>query len=1034
MKFPEYQHQIIEPQILNYWQEQQIVEKLRKKNQSEEKFYFLEGPPYTSGNIHLGHAWNMALKDIVLRYKRMRGYNVWDRMGYDMHGLPTEQKVMKKFNLRDKEDIQKFGIAKFMKECYLFCTEMMQQMNLDFKRIGATLDFADPYQPITNSFMEAEWLLIKTAHDKGRLYQGLRTMHWDAATQTAAAKHELEYKKIKDTSIYVKFQFYDDSSKYFIIWTTTPWTIPLNLAIMVNPEIGYVEVKVGKEIWVVAEALAESVLAKAKINKYVIKEKHKGKKYLGQKYHHPLEIKPYLPRELQENPKLFTVLPSTEYVDLSTGTGLVHCAPGCGPEDYEVGHLNHLPPFNCVNEAGYFEDFAPFNGWKAKTDDDKFIAAIEKNEAVVATESYWHDYPHGERSHEPVIFRTTKQWFFKVEDLRQKMLKANSQILWNPALAKNAFNSWLENLRDNSITKQRYWGTPVPIWQADDGDYLVVGSLQELEKLSGRSIQKMHIPEIDKIVIKKNGKTYARIHDVLDVWIDAGSVSWNCLNYPAETKHFNQFFPADFILEGKDQIRGWFNLLMVGSMLLFDKPCFKAVYMNGFVTDINGEKMSKSLGNIISPNELIQKHSADVLRYYMSQNSAGEDINFSWEECQVKERQLHILWNLHKLLLSLSTENNINPKNIKPKLLDLEEKYILSKLHSAITEVTAFLENYRIDEIIAPLEELFLELSRTYVQITREKCSSGSLEERKKCIHALYVVLLETIKMFQVVAPFICEAIYLNFKQAYGLPEASISHYPWPQANPKQINNSLEQSFNIVQEIITSSLHAREKIKRGLRWPVLEIIVVTADETVKTAIKSLSNIIKTQTNSKEIIVTTALPKVISTITANLGKIGPIHGSLSPQIAQAVLEKDPEKVLQELQDKNKLEIKIKGKIVYLSKEMLNIQRSVPEGYAEAEFTKGVIYITTKATEALETEGFVRELTRQIQQARKEAGLQKIDRVSMHIQTRLQLKDWLAEIKDKVGARTLNISEQSGKGKHTVKFTIKDQAFNVWFSKE
>ncbi|HLC51750.1 MAG TPA: isoleucine--tRNA ligase, partial [Candidatus Nanoarchaeia archaeon] len=942
---------------------------LRKNNQSGKKFYFLEGPPYTSGNIHLGHAWNMGLKDIILRYKRAQGFNVWDRMGYDMHGLPTEQKVMAKFNLKNKEDIGKFGLPKFMKECFNFCTEMMIKMNQDFQRLGATLDFTNPYQPITNKFMEAEWFLIKKAHENGRLYQGLRTMHWDAATQTAVAKHEIEYKKVRDTSIYVKFQDTVDSSKYYLIWTTTPWTIPLNLAIMANPDLDYVEIRAGKEILVMAKDLAEPVMDKIGEGNYRIKEEFKGRKLIGKHYIHPLEIKQYLPEELQKNSKLFTIVSSKEYVDTSAGTGLVHCAPGCGPEDYEVGHLNHIPPFNCVNEEGYFENLGQFSGLAAKIDDPKFIEAIDKSGALLAKEPYFHDYPHGERSHQPVIFRTTKQWFFKVEDLKQKMLRANKSINWNPPAAKNAYTAWLENLRDNSITKQRYWGTPVPIWQAEDDDYIVVGSLAELEKLSGKKVENMHLPEIDQITIIRNNKIYRRIADVLDVWIDAGTTSWNCLDYPNNTQNFDKYFPADFILEGKDQIRGWFNLLMIASMLAFDKPSFKNVTMHGFVTDMNGVKMSKSLGNIISPDEIIDKHGADVLRYYMNQTAAGEDINFSGSECKIKERQLNILWNIHKLLVDLSKENNFNPSKFKPKNFGIEEKYILSKLNSTLSQVTELLDNYHLDEIIKPIEDLFLELSRTYIQMTRDKSSSGSEEDKQICIYTIYNVILEILKMFQLVAPFISEAIYLNLKEEFDLPEKSISHYQWSKINHKLIDKNLEREIEIAQDLTTASLNAREKIKRSLRWPVKEIIVISSDPKIKQAVKEMQGILKTQTNSKSVIIKEKMPKVEVSVTANPGAIGPVHGKLSPKIIQEINKSG--KVLDQC--------KVDGQEIAITPAMLNINRTVPPGYADAESKYGLIYLSTESSEDLEAEGYARELTRNIQQARKTTGLKKTDKI-------------------------------------------------------
>lgn len=1063
MRFEQYNPQELEKEILLYWQKNKVVEKLRKRNQKGSKFYFLEGPPYTSGHIHLGHAWNMALKDFVLRYKRMQGLNVWDRMGYDMHGLPTEQKTMAKLGLKDKEDIEKFGIGRFTKECKKYCVEMMEKMNEDFQRIGATLDFSNPYQPISREFIEAEWWLIKKAHEKNRLYQGLRTMHWDAATQTAVAKHELEYQQVKETSIYVKLQSADDQKRHFIVWTTTPWTIPLNLAVMVNPEMDYVEVKAGAENWIVAKSLAEKVLAKAGIehvDKIVIVKEFKGKELAGKKYLHPLHVEKYFPAELQKNPKLFSVLLSSEYVDDSSGTGIVHCAPGCGPEDYEVGHLNQLPPFNCVNEAGYFMDFGPFTGWKAKTDDQKFIQALNEAGALIAKESYVHEYPFGERSHEPVIFRTTKQWFFKVEDLREKMLAANAGIYWNPQSGKNAFDSWLDNLRDNSITKQRYWGTPVPIWQIKNedekgndrndndrkDDYIVVGSVEELEKLSEQKVKGMHIPEIDEITITKNGKVYRRVPDILDVWIDAGTASWNCLDYPTETKLFEQLFPADFILEGKDQIRGWYNLLMVASFLAFDKPPFKAVYMHGFVTDVNGVKMSKSLGNIISPYEVIDKYGADVLRYYTGQTNAGEDINFSWEECAVKQRNLMILWNLHKLLLNLAKEIKFNPFTLrKPKEKNLEkefgaeEKFIFSRLHQTITKVTKLLEEYRLDEIIIPLENLFLDLSRTYVQIVRDKSTIGTADEREICVYALGQVLLECLKLFSIVAPFISEAIYLNLKAAFKLKEESISHYKWPQANEKFIDLDLEAQMEIAQSILTAASAVREKAKLSLRWPVKEIIVGSTQKEVVAAVHSLKDILKSQANAKVVSTAASLKGVQRKIRPEYAKIGPAYGKLSSGIITRLAVDSPETVLRHIEEEGAYVFKVESQEVRITKEMISVEMTVPPPYLAVESKFGQVYVNMERNSQLEAEGYAREITRAIQNARKNAGLQKADEIELvlKVSANLQnsLKPWLKDAEDKVGAVAFDlvVADPTKKYDHIYEFSVKNEKMMIWFRK-
>ncbi|HIH12622.1 MAG: isoleucyl-tRNA synthetase [archaeon GW2011_AR9] len=1042
MKFPVYDSQKIEPEVLQYWQSKKVLDKLRAKNQKGPNYYFLQGPPYTSGHIHLGHAWNMGLKDMILRYKRMRGFKVWDRMGYDMHGLPTEQKVMAKLGLKNKEDIEKFGLKKFMKECHAFCTEMMQKMNEDFLRLGATLDFTDPYQPISKEFMDAEWWLIKQAHKKKRLYQGLRTMHWDAATQTAVAKHELEYKTIQDTSIYMKFPLRGKSNTFFLIWTTTPWTIPLNLAIMANPELSYIEVEVGNETWILAQDRLNEVMAKANQQHYTIKKKYPGKNLEGKSYLHPLSISQFLPPSLQKNKNLFTVLLSSEYVDASSGTGLVHCAPGCGPEDYEVGHQYGIPPFNCVDEAGLFENFGPFTGLRAKLDDKKFIAAIDEAGVLIAKEPYVHEYPHGERSHQPVIFRTTKQWFFKVEDLKDKLLKANESIYWNPLGGKNAFTSWLENLRDNSITKQRYWGTPVPIWQCKEtGDYIVIGSLAELEKVSKQKVKEMHLPDIDKIIIQKDGKVYHRIPDVLDVWIDAGTASWNALGYPKNKKLFDELYPADFILEGKDQIRGWFNLLLIASFLAFDRPSFKSVYMHGFINDASGVKMSKSLGNIISPNELIEKHGADTLRYYMSQTTAGEDINFSWEEAATKSRYLHIFWNVHKFLLHLAEEQGMNPFTLNQsrmsRLLAFEEKYIFSKLHSTIKKVTALLETYRLDEIIMPLEELFLELSRTYIQIVRDKSTLGEEQEKEVCLYTIAQVLLESLKMLSIIAPFIAEAMYLNLKDAFQLKEVSISHYPWPVADDKKIDAAIEQQMAISGNILQAVYNARDKVKLGLRWPLQEIVIITKDKEVLASMPQIQEILQKQANARQIKTKEYLPGLKVSVKPNHGKIGPVYGPLSPQIHTQLTIDSPETIISHLERDKAHIFTVDGQEVKITKEMLIIQHEVPSPYQEAEFKYGYIYLNLDRNDELEAEGYLREAMRNIQQARKDAGLGKLDRIELFLKVspvmKTRLEKRAEDIQEKVGALGLDVVSVNPlkKYQHHAQFKVKQEEFSIWF---
>jgi isoleucyl-tRNA synthetase len=858
----------IETEIISYWETQDIYKKAKNKAKKGKNYYFLDGPPYTSGKVHLGTAWNKSLKDCIIRYKRMQGFNVWDRAGYDMHGLPTENATQKKLNLRDKNAIEAFGVSKFIDECRKLCVDNLELMNQDFKRLGVWMDFENAYQSVKKEFMEAEWWLIKKAHEKGRLYEGLRTMTWCPISESSLAKHELEYKTVKDTSIFVKFKVKEKKNEYLIIWTTTPWTIPFNLAVMANPEVEYVKAKVDDEVWIVAAPLANIFISSVANKKFEIVGRLQGEELEGLEYIHPFynELKQHYEKIKSKAPKTHTVLLSDEFVDTSSGSGLVHCAPGCGPEDYEVGHRNGIPPFNNIDTKGMFpKEMGKFAGLIAKKDDAKFIKALEEEGAIIAETEVEHEYPHDWRHQNPVIFRTTKQWFFKIEDLKDEMIGFNEKIKWNPEAAYNAFDSWLKNLRDNSISKQRFWGTPVPVWRnvENDKDYIVIGSARELEELSGETIDDLHIPTVDSIEIKKDGKTYRRIPDILDVWVDAGTVSWSCLGYPQEEQDFKKFFPAEFILEGKDQIRGWFNLLMVASTIAFNKPSFKNVYMHGFVQDSLGRKMSKSLGNYILPEEVIKQFGADTFRYYfIGGSNPGIDINYNPEDIKLKNKNLMILWNIHNFIIDLCQTSDLKPGQLKIEELGLEERYILSKLNSAVENITELFDTYRLNEVPSVIEELYLELSRTYMQLVREKSSVGIKEEKEIVVSTIYHVLLELLKMFTTIAPFISEKIYLDLRKEFKLHEDSISFFSWPKADKKLIDKKLEKEFIVAKSAIQSILSEREKAQIGVRWPLAKVEITVKTKEEKDSIERLAEIIMAQTNIKEVVVDLGEPKVV----------------------------------------------------------------------------------------------------------------------------------------------------------------------------
>lgn len=1046
MKFSNYNHSELEPEILKYWKKHKVLEKLRTKNKTGKKFNFLQGPPYTSGKVHLGTAWNTVLKDIALRYKRSQEFDVWDRNGYDVHGLPTEHKVMAKFNLKTKEDIENFGVAKFVEECIQFCQEMGKQMTVDFLRIGSTLDYSDSYMALDAGYMEGEWWMIKKAWKDKRLYRGEKVMTWCAHCETAIAKHECEYKNVKEDSIFIKLPLKGKKNEYLIVWTTTPWTIPYNLAVMVNPELDYLKVEVENETWILAKALAGIVVQSVFNKKMKVVEEIRGEEMEGWEYVHPFSK--YVPEyEMLKNkhPNLHTVILSTEYVDTSAGSGLVHCAPGCGPEDQEAARPYNLPPFNNLSEDGYFpKSMGKFAGLRAKVDDQKFVEVLKEEKVLLAITTVEHDYPHCWRCHHQVIFRTTKQWFFKIEDLREAMVAENRQVNWVPKT--EAFNSWTTHLKDNSITRQRYWGTPVPIWKCPGCKKIeVIGSVAELKKKTKKLPKNLHRPWIDEVKWKCScGDKMERIPDVIDVWIDAGTASWNCLYYPTKEDYFKQFFPADLILEATEQVRLWFSMLSICSQLAFGRNCYRNVYMHGMLKDIEGVKMSKSLGNIITPDEMVEKHGADVLRYYMCQTNAGQDIRFSWEEAALKQRYLQILWNVHKLLINLAKENDVNPFDcdygeLNTEKFGIEEKYIISKLNSTIKSVKERFDSYHFDETILPLEELYLELSRNYIQLIREKSTSGNEDEKRIVIYTLGKVLFELLKMFSIITPFICEAIYLNLKEEFGLEEDSITHCPWPETGENNIDLLLEQEMEHAKLVIQAILYAREKIRLGVRWPVKEVVIVSRNEQLQESVANLRDVIANQVNVKSVDLLEKFPGVKLSVKPNHGKIWPEYHEISPSIIAKLATDSPETILGHIEKENAYQFRVDGKNVSITKEMLIIEREVSKHYVEAEFRGGFVYLNTEQDEELEAEGYARELTRHIQQSRKKAGLQKLDRIRLFLKAEKKMKEKLAryqpEIKEKVGAEEFIFTNVDAVKKHDFSevFKVKGEEFIVWFDK-
>eukprot|EP00727_Mastigamoeba_balamuthi_P010374 m51a1_g596 hypothetical protein (1087) ;mRNA; r:58019-62162 len=1048
-----YDFKTLEPEVRQFWQEHNIYAKAKEAVQAGPKYYFLDGPPYTSGKVHLGTAWNKSLKDMFVRYKRMSGCNVWDRAGYDMHGLPTEKATERELNIFGKDEILKYGRDLFIDRCKEICVRNAVEMSKVFSFMGVWMDFDNAYLSVSPEYIDGIWWFVKRAHEENRLYEAEKTMTWDAVNGTALAKHELEYKHVKDTAIFVRFAVQDDkmpsgdaaAPSYLVIWTTTPWTIPFNLAVMVNPELEYVKVLVTfngqRQHWYVATARIEPFL-KGQLAfsdaDFQVVWRGKGKELFGIAYEHPFaKLNPVYGRLKATQSKIHTVVLSAQFVDTEAGTGLVHCAPGCGPEDYVVGQENGIKPFNTTGEDGVLRDLEPMTGLRARLDDPKFIELIEQQGSLVHSHFVEHDYPHGERSKGPVIFRTTKQWFMHVEDLRQKLLDANEKITWAPQAAKNAFTAWLQNLRDNSISKQRFWGTPLPIWRNvdDQSDYIVVGSAEELCQLAGidHKLEDLHPPTVDKIVIErvspKDGKkhSYRRVPDVLDVWVDAGSASWNCLRMPPSCAQPTQseWMPAQFILEGRDQIRGWFNLLHLESMVATGKPCFNSVYMHGFINDSQGRKMSKSLGNYILPDEVWSVKGVDTLRYFMIGSAPpGSDMSFNPADVEIKYNNLRVFWNIHNYVQVTAEAADVQPvplSQLDPATLGQEERYILSRLNATVRDVTAHLDAIRLNMVPLAIEEFLLELSRVYIQLIWEKKDTGTPADKVAVVSTLAHCMATALSMFAIVCPFVSERMYRNLREALPglsastLAPESVHLTRWPVCDAAMLNPQLEADISAAKDAIAAILAAREKANLAVKQPSREVRFECPPQMVA-CLQRTADVIRGRTNVKALS--------FEPVTAEVS-VGPNQKTLGKQFGR-----DRAKVIAAIDNCSaQLCALVAGKGAEdswsaeiatadgaskftVTEQHVVVTRSTPKQYAPGKSGEITALVDTTRTEELELEGRMRELARLIQVLRKEASLKRTDKVRVELALPEQLAaaakanaDWL---RDRTGASEVVIT--------------------------
>jgi len=892
-------------------------------------------------------------------------------------------------------------------------------MTEQFKMLGVWMDWDNPYMTIKNEYIESAWFTLKKAWEKGLLEKDQRVLHWCPRCETALAEHEVrgEYKIREDPSIYVKFPVEGKENEYLLIWTTTPWTLPANLAVTVHPEYEYAKVRVffnGKEeYWVIAKALVNKVLNEVRVKGEIVEEL-RGEELEGLRYVHPFLGEYPRQKEFRERHEWAHRVILGEHVTLGEGTGLVHTAPGHGEEDFEIGKQYGLPIYSPLDDEGRYVE----GRWKSKfvkDADPEIIEYLKQKGLLVKAGTIEHKYPHCWRCKTPLIFRATDQWFLKISKVKEKIIEENDKnVTWYPDWVKIRYDNGVMNSGDWCISRQRYWGIPLPIWVCEEcGNVHVVGSFEELKEMSKEPIEKdfhevdLHKPWVDTVVLKcpKCGGDMKRVKDVLDVWFDSGIASWASLDYPRRKDLFERLWPADFIVEGEDQVTKWFYSQQAASVVAFGTVPYKKVAMHGYVLDEKGDKMSKSLGNIIRPEEVVQKEGRDPFRFYMLwATTPWENLRFSWKGLAQVKRMLNILWNVYILASTYMSLDNFDPTKLNPRELPFrkEDKWILSKVNSLIDAVEEGMEAFYLTRATRAIEYFVMEdLSRWYVRLIRKRLWVEKDDPDKLAAYwTLWKVFDVLLRLMAPFTPYITEEIYQNLIRPFSGKE-SVHLEDWPKKDEAWIDKELEKEMEIVRRIVEAGSAARQRAKIKLRYPVRQILIETEDEMTKKAVEKLNRLLRDQLNAKEVKIARVEREI--RIKPNFAKLGPHFKGDAKLIAKWIEEQNDRELYEKLMQ-GKLKVEIEGKEFTIEREHILVEEELPDFLVGEEFDHGKVFVDKTLTRELMMEGLAREFVRRIQEMRKHLDLDVNDRILVYIETTEENRELLKEMLDYIKGET------------------------------
>ena len=1046
-----YEPKIIEEQVQKFWDHRNIYERTKKMRENKPKYSFLDGPPYCSGKIHLGTAWNKIIKDTYLRYKSMEGFNIRRQAGWDTHGLPIEHKVEGILGLKSKKEIEEtIGIENFVNKCKEFAIENKGLMTKQFEMLGVWMDWDNPYVTFDTKYMESSWWTLKKAYEKDLLIKDKRVITWCPRCETALAMAEIDYEDKEDPSIYVKFplltQESSDYTTYILVWTTTPWTLPANMAVSVHPDFEYAYVKVGSEVYIMAEALVDSVFNKEETEcdcgcdetaPYEILKVVKGSELKGLNYKHPLVD------EIPVQEKFEHTIVLGDHVTLTEGTGCVHTAPGHGPEDFEIGKKYGMPIFCPVDEAGLFmEDAGKYQGEFVKDADPEIIEDLKSHNLLLKATIINHRYGFCWRCKTPIIYLATKQWFLKITEIKDKMLSELDKVEWVPTWAgENRFKNWVENAKDWTISRQRYWGIPIPIWECEDcGEITVVGSISELKdrlvegKLDGDFIHRPHVDEI-RIGCECGGKM-KRTPDVLDVWIDSGVAGWAALHYPEETELFEEWYPYDFITEGHDQTRGWFYSQLGCGVITNNSTPYKKVLMHGFTLDEDGKKMSKSLGNVVEPEEVIELYGADVLRFYLLWgNKPWEDLKFVWDELKNVNKMFNILWNVYVFSTTYMSIDNFDPTAYSlddVKLRD-EDIWITSRANSLAKEVTESLGSLHFHKATRAINHFILEdLSRWYIRLIRGRTWIEKDDPDKLgAYYSLYYALRLLIVTMSPIVPHITEDIYQNLVRSVGMDALESIHMQDWKYNEELIDVELESNMEVVREIIEACARARDAARYKLRWPVKEIVIVSEDKNVLAAAQTLKGVIMEQANTKDVVSSSKFENLSINASPNMKTLGPKLRQDVPKVASILASADGTEILKTLESNGVYNVELDDKTVELAEGDIVFETELPDNIASSDFEGGNVFVNTELTPEILSEAMSRELIRRVQDMRKDLDLDVEANIDVYVECDDEFKGLITGFKEFISneVRAENFIFEKAEGDYNKEWKIEDYELQI-----